>query len=79
MYTQLGFEQTANNPPDYFYVVDGTRKHRWNYRKDIIKNTLPVYDAELTEYQNMVANGMWRVWDCGTLKYTIYNPTTHKE
>lgn len=73
MYTQLGFELVADNPPDYFYVVDGVRKHRWNYRKDVIKNTLPNYDPALTEYQNMQNHGFWRVWDCGTLKYEIVN------
>lgn len=73
MYTQLGFELVADNPPDYFYVVGGVRKHRWNYRKDVIKNTLPNYDPALTEYQNMQNHGFWRVWDCGTLKYAVAN------
>lgn len=71
MYHQLGFELVADNPPDYFYVVDGVRKHRWNYRKDMLKNTLPNYDPLLTEYQNMANHGYWRVWDCGTLKFSI--------
>lgn len=73
MYEKLGFSLTNDNPPDYFYVINGVRKHRWNYRKDILKNTLPNYDASLTEYQNMVNHGYYRVWDCGTLKYTIIN------
>lgn len=73
MYHQLGFELVADNPPDYFYVIDGIRKHRWNYRKDIIKNTLPNYDATLTEYQNMQNHGYWRVWDCGTIKFSVKN------
>lgn len=73
MYYQLGFELVADNPPDYFYVINGKRKHRWNYRKDIIKNTLEHYDPTLTEYQNMVNHGFWRVWDCGTLKFSIIN------
>lgn len=71
MYRQLGFELVADNPPDYFYVVGGKRKHRWNYRKDILKNTLPNYDPSLTEYQNMVNHGFYRVWDCGTLKFSM--------
>jgi hypothetical protein len=71
MYEALGFQLVADNPPDYFYVVDGVRKHRWNYRKDVLKNTLPGYDPMKTEYDNMVAAGYWRVWDCGTLKYSV--------
>lgn len=74
MYHQLGFKLTADNPPDYYYVVDGVRKHRWNYRKDVLKHSLPHYDATATEYQNMEDHGYWRVWDCGTLKFTITQP-----
>jgi hypothetical protein len=73
MYHQLGFNLIADNPPDYFYIVDGKRKHRWNYRKDILKNALPNYDAYLTEYQNMVNHGFYRLWDCGTLKFETTN------
>lgn len=72
MYYQLGFALSADNPPDYFYIIDGQRKHRWNYRKDILKTTLLDYDATLTEYQNMVNHGYYRVWDCGTLKFDMY-------
>ena len=73
MYHQLGFELVANNPPSYWYVIDGVRKHRWNYRKDMLKNKLPNYDSNLTEHQNMINHGYWRVWDCGTLKFAMYN------
>lgn len=75
MYYQLGFELVIDNPPDYFYVIEGVRKHRWNYRKDILKNTLPNYDVKLTEYQNMTNHGYYRVWDCGTLKFSMKNNT----
>ena len=71
MYHQLGFNLVADNPPDYFYVVDGTRKHRWSFRKDVLKTLLPKYNPDLTEYQNMEAHGYWRVWGCGTLKFSI--------
>jgi hypothetical protein len=71
MYTILGFKLTTDNPPSYFYVVDGVRKHRWNYRKDNLKKILPQYDPKLTEYANMEMHGFWRVWDCGTLKFEM--------
>ncbi len=73
MYLRLGFDLVADNPPAYFYVVNKTRKHRWNYRKDVLKNTLANYDPNQTEYQNMVNHGYWRVWDCGTLKFSMSN------
>lgn len=73
MYDKLGFDLAATNPPAYFYVVDGKRKHRWNYRKDVLKNTLPRYNPDLTEHENMANHGFWWVWDCGTLKYSMKN------
>lgn len=73
MYKQMGFVQTNDNPPDYFYVVEGKRKHRWNYRKDILKDTLEQYDVNLTEVQNMKNHGFWRVWGCGTIKFEMLN------
>lgn len=71
MYHQLGFTLVADNAPSYFYVVDGKRKHRWNYRKDILKKTLPGFRNDLTEGENMTNHGYWRVWDCGTLKFLM--------
>jgi hypothetical protein len=73
MYYKLGFELTTTNPPDYYYVINGKRKHRWAYRKDILKNTLPNYDPTKTEYENMQNHGFYRVWDCGTLKFSMKN------
>ncbi len=73
MYQQLGFELVSNNPPSYWYVINGQRKHRWNYRKDKLKTSLSNYNSELTEYENMQNHGFWRVWDCGTLKFSMVN------
>jgi len=71
LYDVLNFQKEVHNPADYFYIIDGVRKHRWNYRKDILKTTLPNYNLELTEYQNMERAGFWRVWDCGTIRYVL--------
>lgn len=73
LYDKLGFIMEASNKPDYFYIVEGKRRHRWNYRKDKLKETMDAYDPNLTEYQNMVLAGFWRIWDCGTLRYVLYN------
>lgn len=73
LYNVLGFTMEKSNKPDYFYVIDGKRKHRWNYRKDILKRTLPNYDPMLTEYQNMTNAGHWRIWDCGTYRFILDN------
>lgn len=69
LYEKIGFQCEAINPPDYFYIVDGIRKHRWNYRKDVLKHSLPEYNPNITEYQNMIQAGYDRIWGCGTLRY----------
>ncbi len=71
LYSKLGFQQVGDTPPDYFYVIDGVRKHRWNYRKDVLSTKLPIFDPALSERENMTLNGFWRVWDCGSLKFSI--------
>jgi hypothetical protein len=71
VYTQLGFTESGHNPPAYWYVVDGKRKHRWGYRKDVLREVYSGYDSSKTEYQMMLEQGIDRVWDCGTIKYTM--------
>jgi len=73
LYDVLGFTMEKSNPPDYFYIVDGIRKHRWNYRKDKLKEILSNYDPNITEYENMENAGYYRLWGCGTLRYVLIN------
>jgi len=73
LYDKLGFIMEESNKPDYFYIIEGQRRHRWNYRKDKLKETMNNYDPKLTEYQNMENAGYWRLWDCGTFRYVMYN------
>lgn len=74
LYEKMGFKLESVNPPDYFYIINGSRKHRWNYRKDILRNTLPSYNPDMTEYQNMLNAGYDRIWGCGTIKYIKNSP-----
>lgn len=70
LYYQLNFKLDRVNKPEYFYIENGIRKHRYNFRKDIIKHRFKdKYDPLLTEYQNMLNVGYDRIWDCGTLKF----------
>jgi hypothetical protein len=69
VYKYLGFNFVSQSLPNYFYVVGAKRKHRFSYRKSVLKNKLKVFDPSLTEYQNMLNNGYDRVWDCGHFKF----------
>lgn len=64
-YEKLGFSFSHNTELDYFYLVNNTRKNRINYQKHKLAAILPIYDASLTEVQNMELNKYYRIWGCG--------------
>jgi hypothetical protein len=72
LYEKLGFVLTKVNPPEYYYIINKKRMHRWGFRKDVLKNKKDFcFDRTKTEYENMLTNNIDRIWDCGTLKYVI--------
>src|SRR5574344_1824490 len=67
LYDALGFEFVSKTEPNYYYVVDGIRKHRFNYRKDkLIKDG---FDQNKTEHQIMLDRKIYRIYDSGNLKF----------
>jgi len=66
MYKQLGFEHNHSSKPAYYYTVDYKLfENRVSYQKHKLKDKLETFDPNLTEWQNMQANGYDRIWDCG--------------
>jgi len=70
LYEQLGFEYQGKTKPNYYYIIDGIRHYRFNYRKD--KLMKEGYSKEKTEKQIMLDRGIYRIYDSGNLKF-IYN------
>lgn len=71
VYTTVGMQFVKDCGQNYWYLVDGQLKHRFNYAKHMIKKRFPdQYNDSLTEYQNMLALGYDRIWDCGSIKFT---------
>lgn len=71
LYEKMGFVRESNVKPDYKYIMDGKRKHRWGFRKSLIEKRFPeVWEPSKTEYQMMLEVGVDRVWDCGYIKYS---------
>lgn len=68
-YLNLGFEQESITDPNYYWVVDDQRKHRFNFRKDRLVSL--GYDKNKTEIQIMNELGYYRIFDCGSLKFKI--------
>ena len=68
LYKTLGFELNHINEPNYWYIINNQRKHRFNYRKSLLINE--GFDASKTEREIMFERGIYRIYDCGTLSYS---------
>ena len=69
MYKQLGFTLQHNSDPNYYYIIDGIRKHRFNFRKDkLVKEGA---NPLKTEIQIMNEKGFYRIFDCGMQKWNF--------
>jgi hypothetical protein len=67
LYKTLGFNFINNTEPNYYYIIDGIRKYRFNYRKDkLIKDG---FDPNKTEHQIMLERKIYRIYDSGNLKF----------
>jgi len=70
LYDKLGFKFMHNSQPNYWYIVEGKRKHRYNYRKNVLAKKLGSgFNEKLTEKDNMILNGYEFVYDCGNSKW----------
>jgi len=72
IYEKIGFKKVSKGSPNYWYVFDTIRLHRFNFTKHVIVEKLHG-DPELTEWENMIMMGYKIVWDCGSLKYELIN------
>lgn len=68
LYTELGFNFSHNSEPNYFYVINGERKNRFGYRKDILVSKYGC-DPNDTERNFCFNKGWHRIYDCGTKVY----------
>jgi len=70
LYENLGFKLIHKTRPNYFYIIDGIRKYRFNFRKDnLVKNG---EDPNKSEHDIMIEKNIFRIYDSGNLKY-IWN------
>lgn len=71
LYKKLGFKFVSNTEPNYFYVKNLNREHRFKYRKDILIKE--GYDSTKTEHQIMLERKIYRIYDCGNKKWVFFN------
>lgn len=67
LYEKLNFEFIHNSKPNYWYIINNNRKHRFGYRKSILVKK--GHDKNKTEHQIMLDKKIYRIYDCGTIAY----------
>lgn len=69
VYKKLGFNLISETEPNYYWIIDGVRKHRFNFRKDkLVKQGA---DPSKTEVEIMNEIGYYRIFDCGSKKWIL--------
>jgi len=69
LYKKLGFELSHLSEPNYYYIINGVRNHRFNFRKDeLVKEG---FDKNKTEVQIMKERKIMRIFDCGMEKWIL--------
>ena len=67
LYETLGFEYSHTSKPGYWYVIDGIREHRFNWRKQrLVKMG---YNSNKTEEEIMSELGYYRIYNAGNKKW----------
>jgi hypothetical protein len=67
MYDMLGFKEIHLTVPNYFWVVNGKKEHRWKYNKqNLIKEG---FVSNMTEREIMYSRGYYRIYSCGQKRY----------
>ena len=71
MYDKLSFKLSHLSDPNYFYFKypDMTLYPRIKFQKHKLHKVLEVFDPNLSEVENVYANGYRRIWDCGNMIY----------
>lgn len=73
LYKQAGFVLETTIEPEYAYVVNQERIHKFNMRRKYLAGKLKYFDPDLSEWENCKVNGVDRIWDCGKCRYVLVN------
>ena len=75
VYESCGFELEGVLPPDYTYIIGSERIHKFNFRHSRLKVRMgDAYDPLISESQNASIAGLYKIYNCGLLRYTKKNP-----
>lgn len=67
IYQKNNFNRVSQSKPNYWYVINGLRHYRFNYRKS--KLVKEGYNSNLTEAEIMFNRKIYRIYDCGNVRW----------
>lgn len=67
IYEKLGFLKIGQSKPNYWYVINGLRYYRFNFRKS--KLVKEGFDKNKTEKEIMFDRKIYRIYDCGNIRW----------
>jgi hypothetical protein len=70
LYKSLGFSYIHESKPGYWYLINGIRHHRFNWRKQKLASM--GYDVNKSEREIMLELGFYRIYNAGNKKWIMY-------
>lgn len=78
LYEATGWVREAELKPDYKYVKQGRRHHKFGYRLVRFRNDPTLkFEEGLSERELAILNGLHRAWDSGKVRYRYSRRTAH--
>jgi len=71
LYFKTGWVHEKDLPPDYTYLYGNKRQNKRRFRRKYLPNLLLNFDPSLTEVENTGRNGIYQIFDCGLMKFSI--------
>lgn len=70
LYANNGFIVDKTLPPDYTYLVNNQRKHKFGYRLQRFRSDPDlIWQEGLSERELATLNGLYRIWDSGKIRW----------
>jgi hypothetical protein len=69
LYEKLKFKLISQSKPNYWYIIGDKRHYRFNFKKsNLVRDG---YDPNKTEKQIMFDRKIYRIYDCGNLRWEL--------
>lgn len=72
LYIKTGWVKSEKDLyPDYQYLTGDVRQRKQKFRRKLLPNFLEEFDVNISETENMKKHGIYQVFDCGLMKFTL--------